>query len=211
MLRIILGRCRSYRNKSLRCLLIAVFILIIGTITEVLVVHSALGRASARESTNFAQQKVFIAAIHWNNEKVLREHWIPTLVELTKKMGPENVFVSIYESGSWDDTKGALRLLDHMLAESGIPKKIVLDETTHLDEISRSPSADGWIETPRGKTELRRIPYLSRLRNVAMQPFYELRKTGLAFDKILFLNDVVFEVRQFVSFHMEILLRLNRV
>jgi hypothetical protein len=211
MLRLILGRRRSPQNKILRCLFITVFILIIGTITEVLVVHSALGRATATESINFVQQKVFIAAIHWNNEEVLRQYWIPTLVELAKKMGPENVFVSIYESGSWDDTKGALRLLDHMLADSGIPKKIVLDETTHLDEISRPPSADGWIETPRGRTELRRIPYLSRLRNVAMQPFYELWKTGFAFDKILFLNDVVFEVRQFVSFYMDIPLRLNRV
>lgn len=211
MLQLILGRHRSFRNKSLRHLLIAVSLLIIGTITEVLIIHSALAPSPAREYTNFAQQKVFIAAIHWNNEKVLRQYWIPALVELTKKMGAENVFVSIYESGSWDDTKGALRLLDHMLAESGIPKKIVLDETTHLDEISRSPDADGWIETPRGRMELRRIPYLSRLRNVAMQPFYELRKTGIAFDKILFLNDVVFEVRRFVSFYMDNLLRSNRV
>ena len=202
MLRLILGRRRSPKNKALRCLIIFAFILIIGTITEVLVVHYALGRATATEPINFfQQQKVFIAAIHWNNEEVLRQSWIPTLVELTERIGPENVFVSIYESGSWDDTKEALRHLDFMLADSGIPKKIVLDDATHLDEISKSPSDDGWIETPRGRTELRRIPYLSRLRNVAMQPFYELYEAGFAFDKILFLNDVVFEVRQFVSLH----------
>jgi len=117
------------------------------------------------EPGDFIQQKVFIVGIHWNNEKVLRDYWIPSLIALTKEMGVENCFVSIHGSGSLDDTNGALQLLDHVLKENGVPWTI-LDETTHLDEISRSPGA-GWIETSRG-IELRRIPYLARLRNVAM-------------------------------------------
>jgi hypothetical protein len=196
-----IGRRRWHRYKSLRRLLIIVLILIVGAITEVLVVHSALSRASAEGPSGFERQKVFIAAIHWNNEEVLRQNWIPALFALTQEMGPGNVFVSIYESGSWDDTKGALRLLDRMFAESGTPNKIVLDETTHLDEIARPPGAEGWIETPRGKTELRRIPYLARLRNVAMQPLYELQNDGLTFDKVLFLNDVVFKVIPLLVIH----------
>ena len=185
----------GYRPRiiSLRLSLVALILFLIIAFVEVSSVHSALIRASLVEPGDYKQQKVFIVGIHWNNEKVLRDHWIPALIELTKEMGVENVFVSIHGSGSLDDTNGALQLLDHMLEEGGVPRRTILDETTHLDEISKSPGA-GWIETSRG-IELRRIPYLARLRNVAMEPLYELRKTGLVFDKILFLDDVVFEVR----------------
>ena len=154
------------RKTSLRYLLVALILFIIIVFAEVSRVHSALIQASLVEPGDFIQQKVFIVGIHWNNEKVLRDHWIPSLIALTKEMGVENVFVSIHGSGSLDDTNGALQLLDHMLKENGVPRRTILDETTHLDEISRSPGA-GWIETSRG-IELRRIPYLARLRNVAM-------------------------------------------
>ena len=40
--------------------------------------------------------------------------------------------------------------------------------------------------------ELRRIPYLARLRNLVMEPLFEMKKSGQTVDKILFLNDVVF-------------------
>ena len=70
----------------------------------------------------------------------------------------------------------------------------MLDETTHSDEIAKDPAPTGWIDTPRGRRELRRIPCLSRLRNLSLKPIEELARQGLQFDKILFLNDVVFTV-----------------
>ncbi|THX26260.1 hypothetical protein D6D11_10322 [Aureobasidium pullulans] len=182
-----LGRRRLFRGTNLRRLLIVLVLSMIVAMTEVLSIHSALSRAA------LDRPRVFIVGIHWNNEQILRSHWIHALIALTREIGPENVFVSIYESGSWDDTKGALRLLDNLLEERGIPRRIILDNTTHLDEISKSPSVRGWIKTSRSKTELRRIPYLAQLRNVAMQPLYDMQNAALAFDKILFLNDVVFE------------------
>jgi hypothetical protein len=139
-------------------------------------------------------QKIFIAATHWNNEAVLRSHWNNAIESLAINLGPENVYVSIYESGSWDNTKDALRILDQNLGALGVGRTIILNETTHVDEISRAPASSGWIETPRGKKELRRIPYLSALRNLSLKPLEELAGKGLRFDKILFLNDVVFTV-----------------
>lgn len=139
-------------------------------------------------------QKIFIASTHWNNEAVLRSHWNNAIESLVINLGPENVYVSIYESGSWDNTKDALRLLDRNLGSLGVGRTIILNETTHVDEISRAPASSGWIETPRGKKELRRIPYLSALRNLSLKPLEELAGKGLRFDKILFLNDVVFTV-----------------
>ena len=111
-----------------------------------------------------------------------------------KSIGVENIYLSVYESGSWDDSKGALRSLDKELDALGARRTIVLDEATHADEIGKSPAMSGWIQTPSGKVELRRIPYLSSLRNLSLKPLEDLEKSGITFDKILFLNDVVFTV-----------------
>ena len=75
--------------------------------------------------------RVYIASLHWNNEKILRSEWNNGLVELVKALGPENSYVSVYESGSWDNTKGALRELDQELEKTGVAKTIILDEETH--------------------------------------------------------------------------------
>ncbi|KAE8146869.1 cryptococcal mannosyltransferase 1-domain-containing protein [Aspergillus avenaceus] len=175
-------------------------ILLLTSLLEVLRVKHALlqqftpgpySSSPSSSSLSFKGEKIFITGIHWNNEQILRDAWIPALVELASAIGRENVFVSIQESGSWDDSKGALRALDQQLAEHDIPRRIILDETTHRDEISKAPGKQGWIETGRG-VELRRIPYLAGLRNLVLQPLYELLGNGVVFDKVLFLNDVVF-------------------
>lgn len=53
----------------------------------------------------------------------------------------------------------------------------------------------GWIFTGRGKSgwEIRRIPYLAKLRNKAMEPLRGL-SPGEKFNKVLWINDVVFTV-----------------
>lgn len=137
---------------------------------------------------------VYIASIHWNNENILRGNWTSAVLELVDSLGPENIYISIYESGSWDDSKGALRLLDAELEKIEVQRTIVLEPRTHEDEIAASPSPSGWIDTPRGQKELRRIPYLSRLRNLSLKPLAELALKGITFDRVLFLNDVVFTV-----------------
>lgn len=157
-------------------------------------------QAAANTSRTFEkQEKVYIAGMHWNNEIILRSHWNDALVALTRHFGAENVYVSIYESGSWDNSKDALRMLDAQLEQLGVRKTIILDETTHIDEISKPPEPTGWIDTPRGKRELRRIPYLAKIRNATLKPMEDLAAAGEIFDKVLFLNDVVFTVRACVS------------
>lgn len=142
----------------------------------------------------FRQERVFIASTHWNSEAVIRSHWNSAVLDLIREIGLDHVHVSIYESGSWDDSKGALRELAVVLDELGVSKTVILDKTTHVDEIENPPTPSGWIDTSRGKKELRRIPYLSKLRNLSLQPLYDLEASGRRFDKILFLNDVVFNV-----------------
>lgn len=140
------------------------------------------------------RERIYIASVNWNNELVLRSHWNEALLQLVSKLGSENVFVSVYESGSYDNTKGALSELDGKLDRLGVPRNITLSPVTHADEIAAPARGDGWIRTPDGKTQLRRIPYLARIRNLSLLPLQDLARKGITFDKILFLNDVVFTV-----------------
>ncbi|KAE8143492.1 cryptococcal mannosyltransferase 1-domain-containing protein [Aspergillus pseudotamarii] len=182
----------SLYRKARRIRLALFFILVGWTIVEVLHIKYSLVRESQPRHVTLGSEKIYIAGLHWNSEQILREAWIAAVVDLANAIGRDNVFVSIQESGSWDDTKGALILMDQLLAENEIPRRIVLDNTTHLDEITKPLSSQGWIETPIGTTELRRIPYLAKLRNVVMEPLYEQNSAGIIYDKILFLNDVIF-------------------
>ncbi|KAF7589481.1 hypothetical protein BBP40_004235 [Aspergillus hancockii] len=185
----------SLYRRTRRFRLALPLIIVAWTLTEVLWIKHALLQQTISDPGQLGGEKIFITGIHWNNEKILRESWIPAVVELANAIGRDNVFVSIQESGSYDDSKGALRLLEKQLAEIDIPRRVVLDETTHLDEITKPPAKTGWIEAPNGQIELRRIPYLARLRNLVMQPLYERKNEGIIYDKILFLNDVVFTNR----------------
>ena len=182
---------RSSRTRVFRATLL---ILALFCIVDVLSLISARQHQSLpAKIPDVRGQKIFIASIHWNNEPILRSNWNLAVLDLVDYFGAENVYVSIYESGSWDDSKQALRVLDNDLERKGVRRTVRLNETTHADEM-KQPATDGWIETPRGKKELRRIPYLSKLRNLALEPLND-SSDGVRFDKVLFLNDVVFTVR----------------
>ena len=122
-------------------------------------------------------------------------------MDLVRHFGAENIYNAMIGSGSWDDTKGALRDLDTKLEELGVERSIQMSEVTHKDEVERTPGQydNGWIRTSSGRKELRRIPYLAGIRNKVMEKLKQLeeRTDGLgkrSFDKILWLNDVIFTV-----------------
>ena len=137
--------------------------------------------------------RIFIASNHWNSAHILPT-WTAAVLTLIDHLGPDNVYFSLYESGSWDSTKSHLRYLDSELANRGVARSIILDDRTHADELANPPTAPtpGWIRTPDDTIELRRIPYLAGLRNRVLEPLQTLNST---FDKLLFLNDVVFTAR----------------
>src|ERR1700712_3371764 len=109
---------RPLVRTIIRCIFL---ILLIRVVTEVFIIHHQLSQAAehlVRPTTlPPPTTRIFIAALHWNNEPILRSHWNNAVVEMAKAFGPDNVFVSIYESGSWDNSKGALRELDRRLDE----------------------------------------------------------------------------------------------
>lgn len=206
-----LVRPRWRRLAFSRATRILALLLLLWTAFDVVSVRRNLSREAALEPPPFKDEKMFIASIHWTDEAVLRNHWAPAVAQLARDIGSDNVFVSIQESGSLDATKEVLQILDTDLEMSGIRRKIVLDETTHKDEVEKPLAEFGWIQMPaqhsyrqnwtdwftleKGTWVPRRIPYLARLRNLALQPLYELQQAGEKFDKVLWLNDVVFDVR----------------
>ena len=101
--------------------------------------------------------------------------------------------ISTRDRNNLADKKPPNVQLDRDLESLRVRRTITLEETTHKDEIQK-PFADGWIDTPRGKKELRRIPYLSKLRNKVLKPLNDLALEDVKFDKVLFLNDVAFQV-----------------
>ncbi|KAK8050356.1 polysaccharide export protein [Apiospora phragmitis] len=144
-------------------------------------------RAAVHQSAN---NSVFLVSVHRNTEKIQREAWNEAVLGLVDYLGAPNVHFS---------AEG--------LDARGVTNDISLGMTVweQLDEIDArpdptAPREPGWIwNAPEDQFELRRIPYLSRVRNQAMAPLKQLEEQGRRFDKVLWLNDVVFDTQDIVT------------
>lgn len=183
---------RLRRTPALRLLLL---LLLIWDSLHCITLYLAQSAALNASPPPANRKHIYIAAQHWNNARLLRQHWNDALIALVQELGTSNVFVSIYESGSYDDTKDALRELDAVLEGLGVQKSIMLSDISHADEIAQQRGQDGWIKTADGQSYLRRIPFLATIRNHVFEPLERLTGEGNHFDSILFLNDVVFTPR----------------
>ncbi|OLY78431.1 Alpha-1,3-mannosyltransferase CMT1 [Smittium mucronatum] len=124
-------------------------------------------------STNSnSKRKYFFAMNLFNNEEAI-PYIRHELMLLFKFFGHENVYLSIYENGSKDNSKALLRDFSKVLELFDIKHKIVLEND------------------PRPK-EFHRIQYLAKVRNLALVPLEEQRRNGQVYDKIIFLNDILF-------------------
>ncbi|KAI1369369.1 polysaccharide export protein [Xylaria arbuscula] len=149
---------------------------------------------------------IFIASVHRNTEEILRTAWNQAVLDLIDYYGPENIYFSAIESGSQDDSKTALLDLQRSLDAKSVANTVSLGQTVweQLEEIETRPPPDVRVPTwiwnmAEDQWEMRRIPYLSRVRNQAMEPLKELESQGRTFDKILWLNDVVFDTEDVVT------------
>lgn len=192
---------RLLRSRLFR---IVLAVLAIWTFLEALTIHRNIIAADTQPVDRANVEKIFIAFLPYNNEYMLRTHLINQLRDLVHALGIDNVFVSIYENGSYDGTKDAIRDLHQELERLGVRSNVILDETTHEDIVNARPTSprEGWIQINKagyeefgvssGDYAFRRIYYLAELRNRVLQPLEELVSQGEKFDKILFLNDVTY-------------------
>ena len=133
------------------------------------------GRGNARN------EKIFIAASLYDKSGDLAGgEWGSRVLQLVDLLGPENVFLSIYENDSGEEGRSALRSLEEQVR---CKKSIVFEE--HLD-LTTLPT----VTIPGGETRIKRIEYLAEVRNRALKPLDEAQDH---YDRLLYLNDVVFD------------------
>ncbi|KAI9838773.1 MAG: hypothetical protein M1837_002339 [Sclerophora amabilis] len=133
-------------------------------------------------------EKVLIAA-NIIDEDLIRGAWGNAILELIQLLGEGNVFLSIYENDSGPGTKAALDDFEEKLRCNSS----IVSEHLPLDDIDT-------IVLPSGKRRIKRVAYLAEVRNRALRPLDPLVKPSLSgvkstestFDKLLFLNDIVF-------------------
>lgn len=149
--------------------------------------HYAALRRTIESSMEYGRgnsdgQKIFIAASLYDlGGDLLGGSWGQSVLQLIDILGNQNVFLSIYENNSGPDARIA-----QVKFEQSVQCKhsIVFDKDFTVDD---APS----IELPDGTERVKRISYLAELRNKALLPLED--KSSIRYDKILFLNDVIFD------------------
>lgn len=135
----------------------------------------ANGRASSRSSRlrpSYEGHKYFFAINLYNSFDVIPDLF-SNMFKVSAILGYHNVFVSVYENGSTDQTKALLRIFDALCRSVGL--RVIIRTSLRT----------------RGAFH-HRIEYLAEVRNAALAPLQELRDSeGEVFDSIIFMNDVL--------------------
>lgn len=118
------------------------------------------------------KHKYFFAINLYNSFDVIPDLFA-TLFRVAAILGYHNVYVSIYENGSTDQTKALLKIFDAIAGTAGLRVEIRTSMRT------------------RGAFN-HRIEYLAEVRNAALVPLHELRESKQEiFDSIVFMNDIL--------------------
>lgn len=148
--------------------------------------HYASLRDAVQQSTapgrgNPRNEKIFIAtSIYDPSGELARGQWGTEVLELINLLGPDNVFLSVYENDSGQEGEKALREWE---AQVPCEKAMVFEE--HLDLASLTT-----VTVPGGSTRIKRIEYLAEVRNRALRPLDE--HGSKLYNRLLYLNDVLF-------------------
>ncbi|KAI8942130.1 hypothetical protein NX059_000221 [Plenodomus lindquistii] len=125
-------------------------------------------------------EKIFIAAaLSEENGTLTSGAWGTSVLQLIDLLGPENVHFSLYEDNADAETKKSLERFRHNVTSNST----IVYEDLDLSSLPR-------VTLPTGETRLKRIAFLSEVRNRALAP---IDSNGVKFDKILYLNDVNFD------------------
>lgn len=129
---------------------------------------------------NLHQEKVFIAAsIYDEGGSLTGGAWGEAILQLVDLLGPENVYLSVYENDPDTLSKAALERFERRVNCNAS----IAAEHLSLDGISR-------VTLPSGEKRIKRIAFLAEVRNRALRP---LENMDVVFDKLLFVNDVIFD------------------
>ncbi|KAI9513522.1 CAP59-like protein [Russula earlei] len=125
-----------------------------------------------RRNLSGGEHKYFFAINLYNSFEIIPDLFA-TLFRVSAFLGYHNVFISIYENGSTDQTKALLRIFDALARSVGLRVTIRTSQRT------------------RGAFN-HRIEYLAEVRNAAFVPLHEQRNSeNEYFDTIIFMNDIL--------------------
>ncbi|KAK5089501.1 hypothetical protein LTR70_001615 [Exophiala xenobiotica] len=131
-------------------------------------------------SANTHQEKVYIAATLFDpGGKLAAGDWAVNVLNLVHILGPENVYLSIYENDSGEEALEALSKLESRVACN---HTLVSDAPLNFDDLPH-------VILPDGTRRIKRIAYLAEVRNRALRP---LEQAQIRFDKLLYINDIMF-------------------
>lgn len=134
---------------------------------------------------NLRNEQIFISVSLYDKEGHLANgFWGESLLELIYLLGDRNVFLSIYENDS--GLEGAVAL-DNLKRKVTCQNSIVNEPHVSLADFPN-------VTLPDETTRVKRLAYLSEMRNRALRPLdrFDPRTGTVQYDKILFLNDVAF-------------------
>jgi Cryptococcal mannosyltransferase 1 len=207
-----MGMFRS-RRRSRRALVLLWLCVLVGGL--LVYFPLSMGRQQALQVAtydasiaHFPVPRVFIAAMFSSSADVLSRYWIPALIGTIERLGRHNVYVSILENESLDNTREVLLRLEEELLAMGVLHTIRFEEGFRnrsslvvdgfLSRVLGPQGNDNWIMLSTGGEWIpRRISYLAAIRNMVLEP---LRQTTRKFDKVLFINDVIFSVPRSSTF-----------
>ncbi|KAF2864745.1 cryptococcal mannosyltransferase 1-domain-containing protein, partial [Massariosphaeria phaeospora] len=132
------------------------------------------GRANPRN------EKIFIAASLYEKDGELTSGaWGRLILELVDLLGPQNVHLSVYENDADPLTQQSLIKFE---------KELTCNSSITFEDLDLSTLPR--VTLPTGETRLKRIAFLAEVRNRALAP---IDSTGQRFDRVLYINDVVFD------------------
>ena len=132
---------------------------------------------------NPENQKIFVvASIFDEGGHLLGGAWGESVLQLIDMLGNDNVFLSIYENDSGADAQLVMVGFEQRVQ---CKHSLVYDTNFTIGQVPR-------VKLPDGSERVKRIAYLAEVRNRALLPL-EQEKPLIQYDKILYLNDVMFD------------------
>jgi hypothetical protein len=150
-----------------------------------LTLRREIEQTDAQGRGNTYNEKVFIAAAVYDHEgELLGGEWGVRLRQFVDILGPDNVFLSIYENDADEKAQLAMKAF----AQRVTCNKAIVHEHLDLDTLAH-------VDTPSGETRLKRIAFLAEVRNRALRPLDDPDSSAYnrRFDKVLYINDVFFD------------------
>lgn len=131
---------------------------------------------------NPRRENVFIAAsIYDGDGSLVGGQWGQNLLDLIHLLGPDNVYLSVYENDASEAAVSALKSLEE---NTPCNRSIVNDVHLDLGDMQH-------VLLPDRSNRVKRIAFLAEVRNRALRPLD--RPSHVQFDKLLYLNDVCFD------------------